>query len=226
VSRPSTWTSYRVALIPYLATGDATAMNAFQASLSPDALRNDPISISMRALWYYTVGDAASLVQLWKDSGKNWAFEPFDHEDDRIAVAEALTVSGMKDEAKAVLVQQRDETIAALKNQPDDMGRLEQLLRTQVLLGDTSSARETRSRALAKDPSVADRLAIDFLWTGESADKDAAIETLRKYCRLKLSDVWFSNVHLKSHGLDTWPVHDDPKFQAMISDPANNAPAF
>ena len=56
-------------------------------------------------------------------------------------------------------------------------------------------------------------------WTGE---KERA---LAEYTRLlRIPSPYFMNVHEMKRGFST--LHGDPRFEALLNDPANNAPLF
>jgi len=67
----------------------------------------------------------------------------------------------------------------------------------------------------------------DAVWLGGKAYKEDAIDDIAETL---LSDkepcVFALNVYVMEHGIGTWPLHGEPRFEALINDPVNNAPTF
>jgi hypothetical protein len=74
-------------------------------------------------------------------------------------------------------------------------------------------------------PQAEENLAFVYAWTG---DKTRAIEA---YARLLQSPhvsprMGSSNVHVMRHALWFAPLRGDPRWEALLNDPKNNAPLF
>ena len=60
------------------------------------------------------------------------------------------------------------------------------------------------------------------------ASQDAAVEEYSRLLRHAAGGLLRdrSNVHCLRHGPWAWPLRDEPRFQALLADPKNNAPLF
>lgn len=71
-------------------------------------------------------------------------------------------------------------------------------------------------------PSIAATLAFVYAWTG---DKNRAIEEYARLLRVPNPNSEL-NVHEMKRSPAFAPLRDDPRFQALLADPKNNAPLF
>jgi hypothetical protein len=60
-------------------------------------------------------------------------------------------------------------------------------------------------------------------WTG---DKEGAIAEYARFLRMPVSPSLNSNVNVVRHSPSLFPLHGDPRFEALLNDPKNNAPLF
>jgi TolB-like protein/tetratricopeptide (TPR) repeat protein len=219
------WGMFRIALQPYFARGDAAPAEAFVSKLTPEDLRSDANSISASAVWSYMRGDAAAVVRLWESSGSHFVFVPFSDRNILYPVAECLLVLGQPERAAPILRKYRDEAEAVLVRNPDDEAALTDLMNMSYRLHENAAARSARDRLLKVHPEDADDVISQAApWSGEPADRDAAIARLGVILREPTNDAWRYNVHCMEHAVHMWPLQGDPRFEALINDPANNAP--
>jgi TolB-like protein/Tfp pilus assembly protein PilF len=226
------WNSFRNSLIPFLARGEAGQTEAYLASLSPDALRNDESAISAQAEWDYHIGDAQGLIKLWEESGRHWSFAPWTTEHDVSVVAQAFISLGKPDRARPLLEKDRDRIMDQLGKDPDDGQRWENLAQIYALLADEPSANEAhRKMLMCPVKHRSDRWnEHDWLlaasWLGKKEYKDRAIAEFARALGEKQPFTFASNVFLSAHSIGMWPLQGDPRFEALLKDPANNAPTF
>ena len=76
------------------------------------------------------------------------------------------------------------------------------------------------SRDAFRGPELGQRLAFVYAWTG---DKDRAIAELTRLLRVPGFGL---NVHYLRRSAWSAPLHGDPRFEALLKDPKNNAPLF
>jgi TolB-like protein/Tfp pilus assembly protein PilF len=220
LSPVSTLRAAQVALIPFLARGATGPMEACLAQIPPEARRTDPNAIMAQAGWAYTTGDAAGLVRLWEASGGHWRFAPETGRFDTIVVAQALIVLGQRERARPLLEKNRDQLAAALVSDPGNYRKWADLALIQAMLGNKPDAAlaEGKARRLASWMSFAMFLA----WSG---DKAAALDELARTVPGS-GNYHEANVHVLRHQIGLWPLQGDPRFEAILNDPRNNAPLF
>ena len=106
--------------------------------------------------------------------------------------------------------------------------RSQDLARVEALLGHASEARAAMQQAFTSLPPAGDagteaelRLthAVVLCWTG---DKEGALQELA----WSLQHPFGANVHVADKVSWFAPLHGDPRFEALLNDPKNNAPLF
>ena len=219
---------YGRAMIPYLQYGDSGSMERLLSGLPEEMRRSDPGVISMRAQLLYITGDAAGLVQLWRDSGAKWRFSTTSARFDLLVVASAFLKLGKRDEAVPLLETNRGQLEAQLVNEPRNGARWCDLALTHTLLGEQPAARQALARTgdlLAAGQAggvLKADLAVIHAWLGE---KDVAFEILAERLRQPQGGP-LGHVHQLQHSIDWWPLQGDPRLDALVNDPRNNAPLF
>jgi tetratricopeptide (TPR) repeat protein len=231
VSPPTDEMRWRQAIWRFIATGSTEAGDALLAAYSPDALRTDRRAVAFAAGWEYFKGDAAAFVRLWRESGANWRFSNEDSRFDQLSVAICLCKLGQREQALPLLVKSRDLLDVRLKGQPDNWLYLGDLALTHALLGESAAA----DRDLAKLRELAQTIknltyrvyirmyeANVLGWMGRKAEaidlvaaniNQPAVSEIGRVPALRRSVSW-------------WPLQGEPRFEALLADPKNNAPLF
>jgi TolB-like protein len=221
------WDLFRIALIPFFARGDAAPAETLVSTFSPESLRDDPESIAPAVEWSYIKGDSEAVIRIWENGGSHFVFNPFSARGADYPVAEALLAHGEPERARPILEKFRDEAKAKLEAYPNDEGALSELMNALYRLHANDEARQVRKRLVGLHPEDEDDIiSQNATWSGEASDKDAGIARLALILRHPLTDAWRYNVHCMSHSIHMWPLQGDPRFEALIKDPANNAPTI
>jgi tetratricopeptide (TPR) repeat protein len=112
----------------------------------------------------------------------------------------------------------------ALAGQPNNADLLADLALAQGILGERENALASvqksaellpESRDAVNAPTDAVTCALALAWAGE---KERALAEVQRLLRVPFG----ANVHVVRASFR--PLQDDPRFKAMVSDPANNAP--
>jgi len=139
----------------------------------------------------------------------------------------ALMFISMGRRAEALKYSDLEQTRTAILAAPRSLGRLMHLAEREALFGSADAAFAIAQRALenakgnARQTAVAEStLAFLYAWTG---NKDRAIAEYTRLLRVPFSRL---NIHEMKHDPRHAPLRDDPRFQALLADPKNNAPLF
>jgi tetratricopeptide (TPR) repeat protein len=197
--------------------------------LPAEAIRTDPNAVWPRARWLFSTGDAAGVIRLWRESGPAWRFSTVTERLDLISVASSFLKLGQKDQAVPLLEKNRDRLLAQLASEPANIGKWCDLGSTYAQLGEKAEAQRVLAKCrelfAAKREGVENigslvDLAIILAWLGE---KTAAFEILAKELRQPAVPN-YANVHELERGVMWWPLQGDPRLEALVKDPLNNAP--
>jgi len=217
-----------LAYIPFLATGSTVEGDAFVAQLTP-AQANSPDVIWLRRYWAAAKGDLAEAVRLSKllpyydgnYSQPRW----------RQAAIQAshLLALGDKAAARERLGNFPDELRALLAKEPDNMQCMVALADMEAMLGNKAEALRLAERYVALMPESKDALDGAAYTILRAAVYDATGEkekALAEYARLlRVANAFSLNVHELKHDR-TNTLRGDPRFEALLNDPKNNAPLF
>ena len=223
---------YVLAMLHFKASGSAQEMTEFFAALPPEQRESDPV-LSFRREWARISGDFAEAVRL---SARHASFDDFPADSGVGAVDAAVTLAAAGDRAAACarLPEVSANLRSRLELDPNNAVLWSELGKMEAILGHREEALRCVGRAMQLLPESLDaltgpgfRAALAFVhtWTG---DKNAAIEEYARLLKGSPGGVirdW-SNVHSLKHGPWAWPLRDDPRFQALLADPKNNAPLF
>jgi TolB-like protein/Flp pilus assembly protein TadD len=218
---------YELARESFFATGSTKEVAAFLAGLTP-AQTNSPRGIYLRKTWAQTTGDYAEAVQLDR-------LQPYFDEDGNSAFLEAISaadvLAALGDEAGARhrLGNYPSDIRARLEREPANPGLWNQLGRMERILGNRDEALRCVRRATELVPKSLDTwgagtysysLALIHAWTG---DKETALAELTSLLRQARGT---PSIHTMRTSASTFPLHGDPRFEALLNDPKNNAPLF
>lgn len=144
-----------------------------------------------------------------------------------IHIATTLAALGRMDEGRDVFHRTVDELHARLKLEPGNVNLWVKLAQLEALLGHRTDALEAVERSrLLRPPNdflaqIDHRSVLAFVsaWTG---DKDRALQELSWLARQPFAEP----VNIMRTSPDYAPLHGDPRFEAIVNDPANRAPLF
>jgi TolB-like protein/Flp pilus assembly protein TadD len=211
-----------LAIVPFLARGDRTEMEALFARLSP-AQHQDPKVIAAKFNWYYHfIGDARAYIDLANQQGTDINFND---DDSRLQYCEALIVVGQRERAVSLarpLVEQLKARVAA---DPDNINAITSLSYAQGIAGDVEGASATLEQILATVKSGLSlrqqiyrqsNAAIVYAWIGK---KDTAVDLIESM--MTIPTAAFNSVHGMKDDIDFFPLRGYPRWEKMLADPAN-----
>jgi TolB-like protein len=219
--------SFDLAASSYDIRGSTVEADQFLAAL-PAEKANSPRVVNIRKGWARTKGDLAEAIRLDK-------LQPFFDQDGEEHFAQAFwnalayVNAGDMQGARARIGNFPEELRERLVNEPNNFFVTVYAASYESLLGHNDEAIRLAKRAVEILPETRDAvdgpigelvLAMAYARAG---DKDRAFEGLG---RLSRTPFGFFNVYeLKTNGM-LQPLQDDPRFKALLDDPANNAPLF
>ena len=221
---------WNFAMIPFFSRGSTREMEIFSAELDsvPSESSN---ALDMRKSWAVTRGDHAEALRLDKlqpYSGSGSFFDPKWHAR-ALDIAVTLAAQGKRDAARTRLAGVEGEIRTRLEREPTNASLWSRLGEIESVMGNTEPALTHVRKAMELEPESIDaaigpsyRVALAFVyaWTG---DKDQAIA---EYARLLKTTSAPVNVHEMRKNPAYFPLQGDPRFEALLNDPKNNAPLF
>jgi TolB-like protein len=214
-----------LALIPFYARGSTQEVDALFARLTPEQ-QLDPKVIAARFNWYYhAIGDAKAYVEL---SDRHGTDNNFSDEDSAMQLAEALIVLGQRERAVAIVGPMLERMKVRSAADPENMTLLSSLSYAQALSGDYRAAHDTVDRLMASikpsDPVreqffLRANAAIVLAWIGE---KDKAVDLFQAL--LGIPSPLTSSTAALRNDIDFSPLRGFPRWEALLSDPANKQP--
>jgi TolB-like protein/Tfp pilus assembly protein PilF len=218
--------AYLLAALEFSATGSTREMEAGFAKLSPDQ-RNTPMAIEALKGWASTIGDYAEAVRLDRLQPYYDGFGAPRHEQ-AYGAAYNLFAMGNTAAARLRLENHPADLRAQLQREPTNARVWSVLGAMEVILGNKEEAMRCDARAMELLPESRDALdgaanaayrAFDLDWLGEKE------EALAEYSRLlRVPIVGGMNVHELKCRHST--LRGEPRFEALLNDPKNNAPLF
>jgi TolB-like protein len=144
-----------------------------------------------------------------------------------LAAAEMYFALGRIDAARARLENHPVQIRARLESEPANSALWQALSRMEVILGHNDEglrcALKATEQPAARDafdgPAAWANLIIVRTWIGE---KDRALADLADFLRRPS----YATVHTLRRSVALSPLRGDPRFEALLSDPKNNAPLF
>jgi serine/threonine protein kinase/tetratricopeptide (TPR) repeat protein len=206
--------------LPFVARGSTKELEDYLNGLPADVKRRPKYAIFLRELAIFK-GDWAEAARLDALQPKPWSYEQY------VDAATTLAALGRTEEMREVLKGKLDEWHARLELEPRNADLWEKLARVEALLGHGAEALQSvdRRRALLPQGDVLEEigqralLAFVCTWTG---DKDRALAELGWLVRQPFGEQVNSMRTSPAYA----PLHGDPRFEAIVNDPANRSPLF
>ncbi len=218
---------FQVVFTEFFASGSKRETDAFLAALTPTQ-SSSPVGIELRKWWAVESGHYAEAVRLERQHPtvealyqEQWAI--------MVGTAFAAAALGDRDAARELVAPCYAVSRARLAREPDNKDMLRVLSLIEALLGHGEEALRHARRAVELSPvefdatehgMAANRLTLIYAWTG---DKDRAVAEAARMLREPFSQV---SVSMMRHDAYWFPLRGDPRFEALLNDPKNNAPLF
>ena len=213
------------ALVSFRATGSTAEATDFFARLVKSQAESR-FGLQLRKEWAFRTGNLSEFLQLDQVRLDN---EPVDTEptsarSSSLVLAAAGDLAVARSRLSRAVMDQYRQRVA---NEPHNDNVWRNLAEAEALLGNKDEALRCAREAVKQAPESIDAmdgplasrsLAFVYAWTGE---KDRA---LAEYARLLLLPGAELNVHEMRRSPEFFPLQEDPRFQALINDPKNNAP--
>ena len=209
--------SYALALLSFQASGSTREMVQLFSGLTEAEAKSNEV-LTLRRSWAIRTGDLTEYVRLAQATPRPPSME----------LALVLAAKGDLAAARAELGDS-DSLRSALEKEPTNPGRWSALGMREAVLGHgdealrcARKAMELRPESLSAPfgPRYSAGLAFVYAWTG---DKDRAIAEIARLLRVPFSGL---NVHEMKRHPAYHPLRGDPRFEALLNDPKNNAPLF
>jgi TolB-like protein/Tfp pilus assembly protein PilF len=220
-----------IASMTFRRSGSTAQLTRLLAELprESDARRNQ---IATRSRIAFLTGDWAGIVALWRETGARFRTGGSSKVEARLMVAGAFLKLGDPASARPLLEQSRAELERQLQADPGNIGDWNTLGTTRGMLGDKTGARAALDRAaklIAAAPEQPARFSdrwdntVARCWVDE---KRAVIRAIAPLLREPSPRPPTANIHVLRVSWASIPLQGDPEFEAMLNDPANNAPLF
>lgn len=220
--------AFELALISFYAHGSTAEAESLLARL-PELESNSDASIGIRKRLAILTGTTAEFDRLMKLRPSVVPARTEASGRHSVEMAVLLATNGDPDGARAALEDRPAEIRRQLQSAPSAFRLWTALGEVEAVLGHRDEALAAAARAVELMPESKDALdgpvascsrAFVHAWVG---DKEGA---LAEYARLLRAPFSSLNVHEMKH--DPWyaPLQGDPRFEALLSDPVNNAPLF
>ncbi len=218
---------YWTAVIPFLRTGSTATTEAFFAALTPEQSAL-PVMIGVRKFWLLIRGDYDSAIRL----AQIHPIDPASVQDQwaiLIGTAFAHAAKGDLAAAQKIVSEIAPTYRRRVVEEPGNTDVIWTLGLIEGLLGNKTEALRLARQAVDLVPATLDavsypaslnRLVIIYAWAGE---KDRAIEEVTKLLRLPFAT---ASVEMMKRDPFWFPLRGDPRFEALLNDPKNNAPLF
>ena len=213
-----------IAQLPFLRDGSTREMAAFFAA--SNRKQAGPLWRS----WNVTLGNFEEII-------RSDARAPASVDNAKFEAALCLAASGNLTTARERIAGLAPPLRDRLKAEPENADVWGQLGCIEALLGNTSEALRCARKSVDLIPETSDawvgpgrraELAFVYAWTG---DKGRAIAEYARLLRTPGADIGRApflrpNIHVMKRHPAFFPLQGDPRFQALLDDPKNNAPLF
>jgi TolB-like protein/Tfp pilus assembly protein PilF len=217
--------AYTVAFLHFQARGSRREVESFLSSLTP-AQANSPSGFALRMNWAIESGDYAEALRLDRIYPEN---EPRSGYDQGFGIALIMAAEGNLTAARARIAGLPATERARLEREPNNTSALWRLGLAEAILGNKEEALRCARRTVEmmpesldaiEGPRMSNKLALIYAWAGE---KDRALVEAARLLRTPNSE---ADVHMMRHDPWWFPLRGDPRFLALLDDPANNRPLF
>jgi TolB-like protein/Tfp pilus assembly protein PilF len=209
--------------IPFNARGSGKEITDWLAGLKPDAAQA-PILLFGRKLWAINTGNWAEAIRL---DGLQRYYEAVgnSHWSQDVTMAFVYTAHGDQAVARKLAAEAIPAARAELELKPSAQA-WSNLAGAYVLTGNKDEALRCARKAMEILPESTDAVAgpvqtlsygATLAWLGE---KDEALAVLARLLRTPYGE----NIYAAKYGLNWLPLRGDPRFEALVNDPKNNAP--
>ena len=218
--------AFDLAYIHFTASGSTREVEKFFAELPP-LQAESPEALDLRKTWARARGEFAEAIRLDR-AQPNFDGAGVPHWQQAMNAALTLAAQGDRPGARARLENFSAELRSGLEVEPTDDLLWSGLARIEMLLDHAEEAMRYGRKAVELLPESLDALAGTrnsvslasvYAWTG---DKDRAIAEVARLLRTPRG----LNVHELKFGPEFFPLRGDPRFEALLNDPKNNAPLF
>ena len=210
-------------LVPFLARGSVQEAKQWIAQLKPDA-KDEGLVISFRQIWARASGDWDEALRLEKLQRYYDGFEE-PHWSQDVSAAFVRWAHGDRAAARALAESAIPLGKADLERRPSAT-TWTTLSNAYALTGDKAEALRCAQAAKdlipeSKDAVAGPPLSLNYAqmlaWTG---DRDGALAELARLLRTPFGE----NIYSAKVGIGWLPLRGDPRFEALVNDPKNNAP--
>jgi len=213
----------QLAVVPFLARGSLREGTEWMNGQNFKA-EDQALMIVFRKQWGRLTGDWDEVVRL--DRQQRY-FDDFEepHWSQDLTAAFSLWMNGDQDEARAIALKAIPEGRVELERKPAST-TWQVLSGAYVMAGDNAEALRCAKAARDLIPESQDAVAgpplsINYAqilaWTG---DKEGALAELKRLLRTPFGE----NIHAARMSPGWYPLRGDPRFEALVNDPKNNAP--
>jgi len=217
---------YNMAQVAFHATGSTREVEDFLANLTPEEA-NSQEGVSIRQDWAQTIGDDKEFIRLSRIQPYS-ILTSFKHWEQDVVAALAFFMAGDKDAAFARLGHVPEELPKRIEREPKN-ARL-WLFRAEVDLieGHPDDAVNAVKRSLQLNPESLDALeapayaSIGARICDYAGDKEYALAEYARLLRDPGSVLFVTEMRRDTHSR----LRGDPRYEALLNDPANNAPLF
>jgi TolB-like protein/Flp pilus assembly protein TadD len=219
---------YDVAVVSFHATGSTREVDDFFAHLTPEE-SGSPDAINAHAQWADASGDIHELIRLQRLQPyyKESDFEPWEAD---ILAANTLFLAHDQADALARLGHIPEDMPKRLEGEPKNPRLWIFEAMAEMTEGHPEEAVHAAERAAALVPASLDALdapvyeCLRARVYDNTGNKERALAEYARLLRTPGAAELLNVYELKRDALTS--LHGDPRFQALLDDPANNAPLF
>jgi TolB-like protein/Tfp pilus assembly protein PilF len=218
--------AYKLAQVSFHATGSTREVEDFLANLTPEEA-NSQEGISVRQDWAQTIGDDKELIRLERFQPYN-TNTPFQHWEQDVLAARTLFLSGDKDGALARLGKIPEELPKRIEREPKNARLWFFRANVDLIEGRPMDAVNSVKRSLELYPESTDALeapvysALGAQVCDYAGDTEHALAEYTRLLRRPGNVLSVTEMRRDTHSR----LRGDPRFEALLNDPANNAPLF